>query len=92
MTTPLFKTFDAALQVYKIRSDIFYTAAEELLAARKEEQEQSSFVDLTEVDPDVIEINDEGVDSDGGGKKTPDVQPNYPNYGSNLVFKLSTIE
>lgn len=62
------------------------------MAARKGEQEQSSFVDLTEVDPDVIEINDEGVDSDGGGKKTPDVQPNYPNYGGNLVFKLSTIE
>ena len=36
---------EAALQVFKIQNDIFNTAAEELLAARKGEQEQSSFVD-----------------------------------------------
>ena len=31
------------------------------MAARKWEQEQSSFIDLTADEPDAIEINDEGV-------------------------------
>ena len=36
---------EAALEVYKIQNDIFKTSIDELLATRKGEQEQSSFVD-----------------------------------------------
>ena len=81
---------DNALQLYKIHSDGLYYAAAKLFAARKAEQDdakaaedtiEASFVDLTEDEPGVVKIEDEGVskykgedvDDDGGKVRAADV-------------------
>jgi hypothetical protein len=87
---------DAVLQLYKIQNDAFYTTAQKLFATRKADQDdvraaedtlKTSFVDLTEDEPDAVKIEDEGVDSytsedvDSGGKVRAAVAPVTGTYG-----------